>query len=173
MCVCVRELLREIDRTFNLQTLRSVSASLHLTPLIIAAREKRYNFPPRHYTLAPDRILRFFCIRSDSPFNSRSSFLQLADRFPATHVYFASNWLESSTNKLFLVIHIQTSGKSVRIEGEINHAREINLHFSIEPARPSSGISIHPQDTCGQCRKRFTLRLISIYLVTVLDGKSE
>lgn len=91
MCVCIRELLREIDRTFKLQTLRSVSASLHLTPLIIAARKKRYNFPPRHYTLVPDRIPRFFCVRSDSPFNSRSSSMQLADRFPATHVYFASN----------------------------------------------------------------------------------
>lgn len=59
-------------------------------------------------------------------------------------------------------------------KGEINHARENRSpFFDRTRARPSSGISTHPQDTCGQCRKRFTLRLISIYLVTISDGKSE
>lgn len=96
MCICPNCFERLIELLSY--KLCDLSVSLHLTPLIIAARKKRYNFPPRHYTLAPDRIPTFFYVRSDSPFNSRSSFLQLAARFPATDAYFASNlwWISYS-----------------------------------------------------------------------------
>lgn len=150
MCACVRARARariEINWTFKLQNLRPVSASLHLTPLIIAAREKRYNFPPRHYTLASDRIPRFFSrFRSDSPFNSRSSFLQLADRFPATDVYFASNWLESTTSNPRNSYPDKWKIPKERANRREDIAREksISLHFSIEPAlvlRPGSRLA--------------------------------
>lgn len=134
MCVCVRELLRERLIELLSYTLRPVSASLHLTPLIIAAREKRYNFLPRHYTLVPDRIPTFFCVRFDSPFNSRSSFLQLADCFPRQMCI--SCRIDSNFDEQ--IIHIETN--EWRIEGKINHAREIDLHFSIEPV-----LVLHPE----------------------------
>lgn len=86
--VRARELSREFIELLSYrlaQTLRPVSASLRLTPLITAARENGIIFRPvitrSLQTESRQILLRPIC---DSPVNSLSSFLQLADRFSAT-----------------------------------------------------------------------------------------
>lgn len=133
----------------------SVSASLRLTSLITAVREKRYNFPPRHYmgsrlrTQNPRDIFRIRYLSYSPP------------QFPCPPS------LVSAISLIFprqMCISRRIDSNSYPEWERVVRERENSISIFFLCSR--SGSRTRLQDTRG-CHKRFTLRLISIHLVTV------